>query len=760
MCDFMARETSLRYNSPARQWTEALPVGNGRLGAMVFGGIEAERIQLNEDSVWSGGYRNRNNPEAKTQLDKIRALLQAGDVEEAEKAVRYSISGTPEYQRTYQTLGDLYVTFHNIPKNVQSYTRTLNLEEAVSATHYMADGHAYEREVFASAPSDIIALRLTTTNPDGMSFDARLIRERFCENTGKVDDCTVFFDGINGGDNGISFCCMMTGGNTGGNLQATGEYLVFQNVTEACIYITARTNYRSENPAEYCKMILGNVKQKTYEEMRAAHVKDYMLLEQRVSICLNSSPDNAALPTDERLIQFRENPTDMGLVELYFRYGRYLLISSSRPGTLPANLQGIWCDEFKPPWDSKYTINVNAQMNYWAAETCHLSECHLPLLEHIKSIHKNGIETARSMYGARGFAAHHNTDIWGDTAPQDTCGTATYWVMGAAWLCLHIWEHYQYTLDNSFLGEYYYLLKDACLFFVDFLTENGKGELVVSPTVSPENTYILPSGKQAALCAGCSMDTQILHELFTACAEACVVLNKDRDFADILIRMISKLPPIRVGKHGSILEWVEDYEETEPGHRHISHLFALFPGTQISPEKTPVSAAAARKTLERRLSNGGGHTGWSRAWIVNFWARLGDAEKSLENINLLLSGSTLPNMFDNHPPFQIDGNFGGTAAIANMLLQSDSDAIYLLKALPEQWREGCITGLRAKGGLTVDLTWKNGGLYSAKLTAKNDYSGRIIYGESEVSVKLSKGEHIHINSVLQTANTWGLGIII
>ena len=746
----MARESNIWYRSPAEAWTEALPLGNGRLGAMAFGGINNERIQMNEESVWSGGYRNRNNPDSIVRLDKIRALLQSGSIEEAENLTRYSLSGTPEFQRTYQTLGDLQLTFHDIPETIQNYKRCLNLDNAISTVRYEAGGYLYEREVFISAPSDIIAMRLTTSNPQGMCFDARLVRDRFCEHSGKDGEHTVFFDGTNGGPDGISFCCMMTGNAADSNLETIGEYLVFKHVKEATIYITTKTSFRSDGPAACCAQILQNAKQKTYDDIRREHIEDYTRLEARMSFTLdNKLKDAECLPTNERLALFCKRQDDLGLIELYFRFGRYLLISSSRPGCLPATLQGIWCDEFLPPWDSKYTININTQMNYWPAEICNLSDCHLPLFGHIKRMYENGKETARSMYGARGFVAHHNTDIWGDTAPQDSYVPATYWVMGAAWLCLHIWEHYQYTLDMDFLKEHYYLLKDACLFFVDYLIENEKGELIISPTVSPENTYIASNGKSARLCSGSSMDSQILFDLFTSCISACMILNKDIEFADNLDCIRGKLPPLRIGKHGAILEWPEDYEETEPGHRHISHLYALFPGSGLSPEKNPEMALAARKTLERRLSFGGGHTGWSRAWIINFWARLGDGEKALENINRLLSDSTLPNLFDNHPPFQIDGNFGGITAIANIFVQSEQDTVYLLKALPKKWRDGHVSGICAKGGLIIDIEWKNGVLSSVDINAKNAYSGTIIYNGSKILVDLRKGAKIHINSKME-----------
>lgn len=745
----MAMESILWYKQPAdmREWTEALPIGNGRLGAMVFGGKATERIQLNEDSVWSGGFRNRNNPNAKKELERIRTLLRYGKVEEAEDLARYALSGTPEFQRTYQTLGDLYIRQQNIPKDVTDYERKLSLEEAVATTYFSAGGYRYEREVLASAPADVIAIKITTNNPDGLSFDARLVRNRFCEHSGVLGEDMVFVNGVNGGADGISFHFVMTGQAIGGEMRMLGEYLIFRNVTQAVLYITAATSFRYRDTLEHCQNILQDAKSRTYQNIREEHIKDYRALESRVSFALGG--EISRIPTDERLARVQNGEPDLGLIELYFRYGRYLLLSSSRPGTLPANLQGIWCHEFLPAWDSKYTININAQMNYWPAEVCNLSECHRPLFDLIRRIHPNGVQTAREMYGARGFTAHHNTDIWGDSSPQDSWIGSTYWVMGAAWLCLHIWEHYEYTLDKAFLTEYFDLLKDACFFFADFLIENDRGELVVSPTISPENTYVLPNGIPARLCEGCAMDGQILTELFSACEQACKILNRDGNFAAVIAEMRGKLPPIRIGESGGIMEWLSEREEAEPGHRHMSHLFALFPGNGISPETTPELAEAARKTLTMRLSHGGGHTGWSRAWIINFWAKLGDGKEAYNHLNMLLSKSTLPNLFDNHPPFQIDGNFGATAAIAHMLVQSNKDTVYLLKALPEEWKEGFVKGLRAKGGLAVDLSWENGRLKEAQIMAQNDYTGTVVYDGRETLIRLVKGEITRIHPNLQ-----------
>ena len=737
-------ESVLWYKQPAdirREWVNALPVGNGRMGAMVFGGTETERIQLNEDSVWSGGFRKRHNLFARAALDKIRTLLKKGEVNAAEDLSRYALSGTPEYERAYQNLGEIQIKFQNMPEDITEYDRRLSLEDAIATVSFKAGGYRYTREVFASAPADVIAIKLATDNPAGLSFDTRLLRPRLCENTGTLGNDRVYVSGVNGGPDGIAFNMQMTGQAEGGSIEAIGAYLVFSKVQSAVLYITAATSFRFDNHMGECERILQEAKAKTYAHHREAHIRDYQTLESRVSFTLNTPASN--LPTDQRLRKVQEGHTDHGLMALYFRFGRYLLISCSRPGTLPANLQGIWCDSFLPPWDSKYTININTQMNYWPAEITNLSECHAPLFDHIRRMHPHGTETARVMYGARGFMAHHNTDIWGDTAPQDTWIKGTYWVLGAAWLCLHIWEHYEYTLDESFLLANYDLIKDACLFFVDFLIENKRGELVISPSVSPENCYVL-GDKIGILCEGCTMDGQILHELFIAYEGASRVLNRDSDFAKTISDMRSKLPSTKIGKSGGIMEWLEDWDDAEPGHRHMSHLFALFPGNEISPETTPALAEAARQTLRLRLESGGGHTGWSRAWIINFWARLGDGNEAYNHLHALLGHSTLPNLFDNHPPFQIDGNFGGTAAIAHMLLQSTADTVYLLKALPDVWPSGAVTGLCAKGGLVFDITWEGGKLKNARVKAKKAYTGKIVYDGVAKPICLIEGDELNL----------------
>ncbi len=725
--------------SAGDDWNQALPVGNGKLGAMIYGTPIWERLQLNEDSLWYGDAMDRVNPDAAPNLAKVRELILAGKIPEAQELMLYAFSGTPASERPYSTLGELYLHYQNIKGECESYRRELDLERAVHVVTKTYEGTTYVEETFANAPSNVLVIKITTT--DGKPFDLSLNFARMCfYDSSFHDDQTVYCMGKMVGED-YRFAAGVTAFSKGGSVVPIGEYLRCQQVEKLCILFTAATTYREDDPLAYVRNVLSNVRLMTYAELYDRHVQDYQALFGKTRLTLSYDPALDEMTTNERLERIDSDTPDNGLVATYFDFGRYLLISSSRPGSLPANLQGIWNREIDPPWGSKFTVNINTQMNYWFAEMLGLSDCHLPLFEHMLRMCENGKKTAREMYGCRGTVCHHNTDLWGDTAPQDTWIPGTYWVMSLPWLCTHIWEHYLYTKDLEFLQKMYPMVKESVLFFHDFLIET-EDEVLICPSVSPENTYILPDGTEGSVCASSTMDNEILRDHFTQFLEMAALVDDD-DFSFILRtrELLAKIPPLKIGSFGQIMEWREDYKEKDPGHRHISHLYALHPSSQITVDATPELALAAAVTLRRRLAHGGGHTGWSRAWIMNLYARLWDAEKSYENLLQLFKQSTLPNLFDNHPPFQIDGNFGSVAAIAEMLLQSNSNRIVLLPALPKEWPDGKIDGIYARGGVRFRLSWKDGKLQA--FTAKAiyaDFHETVQYGEKFFKLDMQQGE--------------------
>lgn len=734
----------LWYQTPAADWYAALPIGNGRIGAMVFGASLNETIQLNEESIWSARYLDRNNPEAPHYRPKVRQLIAQGASQEAERLAQYALLGTPAFEPAYQTAGAMQLVMQDQAAPVTDYSRELDLNTAIAKVAYTQSQTHYRRQSFVSAPDQVLITQLSADTPN-LAFSVTVNRDKVVSGIDYAGPDGAA-DILMQGGSGTRFAVLVHVRVPSGTVKRIGQYLIVEGAQSAEVFTAIATDYQGADPVRTARQQLQAALQHDAAQLRARHVADYQHYFKRLQLTLTTA--TSRLPTDQQLAHYRKDPHNLALIQTYFDYGRYLLLSASREDTLPANLQGVWNQELIPAWGSKYTININTEMNYWPAESTNLSETHLALFHLMTKMYRNGVKTAQVMYQVGGWVAHHNTDLWGDTAPQGIYMPASVWCLGAAWLCTHIWQHYQYTQDQAFLEQYGYLTREAVRFFVEYLTPNERGELVIDPSESPENAYIDPhSGQPAHLVAGCTMDAQILRDLFSGYLQMAERLQDDPQLVKQAQVVLQRLPQTQIQANGTIMEWPEAYAEPEPGHRHISHLYGLYPSDQISPFTTPQLAEAARQTIARRLAHGGAQTGWSRAWVTNMYARLLDGEAAYANLQHQLTDASFDNLLDSHPQkgahavFQIDGNLGATAAIMEMLVQCVAQRIVLLPALPKAWAEGELTGARLKGNLGLAMRWQAGQVVAATISCQVPHTVQLVINGRTQTVHLHAGRN-------------------